>query len=246
MRIAFISAPSQNKKVLVDAFLDNWSSYKLVRTEYDVEKELTPENQLEFATRAHKAIVNEPVDSNKLYVGTVLDSLIYSLWAHERGVEGFDEAFIGKIVPLVVDASRYMDIYYFIPITKVAPVQTNQPTREEVITNIRELDCIYKATAQASLNPKFWAFDPENRPPILEIFGNTHERIEMLKLYISAEGGLYDSPNTVFSPENLDLMEKVLREQREVQEIEQLEEKVKNSVSIFSEKDFKAETKKKS
>jgi len=47
------------------------------------------------------------------------------------------------------------------------------------------------------------------------VFGSREERINMIKLYIDADGDLIggDGSSDIFNPENLDVMEKLLESQ---------------------------------
>jgi len=243
MRIAISGAPSQGKTLLTENFLNNWSNYTLFATPFDVNKDLNKKNQWDHLQLTLNAVNNKSRTANNLYRGTPLDNLVFSLWANEKGIGDIDDDFIKKCIPLVKEGSKYIDIYFYTVITKVALVQTGAASDPEVMERIKEIDNIYKAIAAGLINGNCPFMDPEDRPPVIEIFGSPLERIEMVKLYLNKDGGLYDDGNTVFSNENLDLMEQVLREQREVAEVEKMEQQVKNTVSIFNEKDFKTEVK---
>lgn len=156
-----------------------------------------------------------------------LDNLVYSLWCCDKKKGKIDEKFISKCIPIVRESMKSLDIIFFLPITKVSPVQiVEDGKRETDEIYIKEIDALFK-----SLNVQYKHglgrtpfFPADDSPAIIEIFGNPIERIQMIKWYLDAEGDLIggdvNSPDNVFNPENLDEMAKLIESQKKLQKDE--------------------------
>jgi len=168
-----------------------------------------------------------------LFDRSPLDSLVYSLWSNGKGSSDIDDEFIKKCIPLVRESMKFLDIIFFIPITKAAPVKIQQKaTREIDRLFIEEIDHIFKAiTFQANQN-KSPFFDPADRPPIIEVFGNPEERIQMIKFYLGTDGDLIESDESVLSFENLTEMQSLLETQQNISEEEKQEKKIKKQIMV--------------
>ena len=144
-----------------------------------------------------------------------LDNLVYSLWAYEMKSSDIDKEFIDECIEKVKEGMRVFDIIFFTPITQVAPVPFEaREGREFDHTFITEIDNIYKAISyQQQRGGACPFFVKDDAPPIIEIFGSRPERVQMAKLYINVDGDLVDTASSVLTPENLDMMEALLREQ---------------------------------
>ena len=59
-------------------------------------------------------------------------------------------------------------------------------------------------------------FPREDSPALIEVFGDRKERMQMIKLYLDKDGDLIggDGKSDVFSPENIDMMEELLKGQK--------------------------------
>ena len=78
---------------------------------------------------------------------------------------------------------KFLDIIFFIPITKHAPVNIeegdNRETDQEYIT---EVDNIFKVMYRQWMSPDSPFFPKDDRPAMIEVFGNRVERLQMMKL----------------------------------------------------------------
>jgi hypothetical protein len=126
---------------------------------------------------------------------------------------------------------HYLDIIFFLPITRVAPVEvTEKDGRESDPQYIKEIDNIFKVISHGLSQTGSSPFFPdEDRPPIIEIFGSPEERIEMMKLYINPEGELIDE-GSIFSSEKLEEMEQLLGIQKKIDTEEKEEQKFRNQI----------------
>ena len=233
MRIAISGTANQGKTTLIRDFLHNWPTYK---TESKTYRELLKEQKLPHSKKATKdgqwKILNLMVDELQkykkgdkvLFDRCPLDNLVYSLWCCDKKSGKIDEKFITKCIPVVKESLRNLDIIFFLPITKAAPVTLEENGIREVDeVYVKEIDAIFK-----SMNIQYRHnlgrtpfFPPDDCPAIIEIFGNPVERIQMIKWYLDAEGDLIggdvSSPDNVFNPQNLDEMAKLIESQKKLQ-----------------------------
>lgn len=238
MRIAISGTSNQGKTTLINDFLKNWPQYK---TESKTYRDLLKEQNLPHSKNATKdsqwKILNLMVDELQkykkddkvLFDRCPLDNLVYSLWCCEKKVGKIDEKFITKCIPIVKESFRLLDIIFFLPITKVAPVKIEENgTRETDQVYIKEIDALFKSLhrqyREALGRTPF--FPADDTPGIIEIFGTPPERIEMIKFYLDVDGDLIggdvSSPDNLFNPQNIDEMEKLLKLQKETKAKEEL------------------------
>lgn len=233
MRIAISGTSNQGKSTLISDFLKTWPNYK---TESKTYRELLKEQKLPHSKKTTKdiqwKILNLMVeelqrykkDDYVIFDRCTLDNIVYSLWACEKQQGKIDEKFISKCIPVVRESLRHLDIVFFLPITKVSPVEIkDNGTRETDTVYINEIDALFKSlNAQYKHNlGRTPFFPPDDCPGIIEIFGNPVERIQMIKWYIDAEGDLIggdvSSPDNVFNPDNLNEMAKLIESQKQLQ-----------------------------
>jgi predicted ATPase len=236
MRIAISGTANQGKTTLVQDFLTKWPNFKNVSSEY---RELIKKEKLPHSKKATKdsqwKILNLLVEEmqkytkedNVVFDRCTLDNLVYSLWCCDKKVGRIDEKFIEKCIPLVRESYKFLDIIFFLPITKVAPVPIiNDGKREVDEVYIKEIDALFKSMVrQYTLGLGKTPFFPaDDCPGIIEIFGSREERIEMIKFYIDVDGDLIggdvNSPDNLFNPENLNEMQRLIESQKTLKEKE--------------------------
>ena len=199
MRIAISGTACQGKTTLVKDFLDLWPSYTTPEKTY---RSVLQENNLSHSSKTNKETQRKILDfmieeqqkyrssDNVIFDRCPLDNLVYSMWACEQNNSDIDEEFVSSCIPLVRESFRNLDIIFFIPITKVAAVETVEDgIRDTDQKIIEEVDHIFKAVHRDhEHNPKTNIFVVDDKPAIIEVFGDRRERIEIIKLYIDAEG----------------------------------------------------------
>ncbi len=240
MRIAISGSACQGKSTLVDDFLKQWPMYKRSEESYRTaireknikhSKEADQDSQWTLLNCLLDDLQKTSKDDNIIFDRCCLDNIVYSLWGNEKKTSDIDDEFIKKCIPLVQQSMHFLDIIFFLPITKVAPVPISfKEGRETDPQYIKEIDAIFKAISygfsQTGSSP---FFPPEDRPPVIEIFGTPDQRIEMMKLYINPEGGLVDE-GSIFSGENLQEMEQLLGIQHKVNAEEKEEQKIRKQI----------------
>lgn len=219
MRIAISGTACQGKSTLIKDFKERWPSYKSPDKTY---RDIITEQNLEHSSTTNKetqmAILNFMIDELQktskgdkvIFDRCPLDNIVYSIWAEAKKESDIDDAFIKKCMTLVSESLRFIDMIFFVPITKVAPVELEEDdlrdTNEEFI---EEIDNIFKAVHRDYMNnPRSSFFVEDDRPAIIEIFGNRKERIDLIKLYLDNDGD-FIQPGNIITEEELREMEKL-------------------------------------
>jgi hypothetical protein len=254
MRIAISGTASQGKSTLIKDFLIEWPVFKSESSTY---RDLIKNANLPHSKNATKdgqwKILNFMLDELQKYTPTdnvifdrcPLDNLVYSLWCFENNVGDIDKEFIDKCIPIVRESLRHLDIIFFIPITRVAPVKIeNDGLRESDAVYIKEIDNIFKAlNMQYRLGLGKTPFFPtDDCPAVIEIFGNRQERIQMVKLYLNQNGecigGDVNDPNNILNPNNLlmDQIGSILSDQKAIDKKEKAYKKEIKQIKEFVKK----------
>ena len=194
MRIAISGTACQGKSTLIKDFKEKWPSYKSPDKTY---RDIITEQNLDHSSTTNKetqmAILNFMIDELQktskgdkvIFDRCPLDNIVYSIWAEAKKESDIDDAFIKKCMTLVSESLRFIDMIFFVPITKVAPVELEEDDlRDTNETFIEEIDNIFKAVHRDYMNnPRSSFFVEDDRPAIIEIFGNRKERIDFIKLF---------------------------------------------------------------
>ena len=228
MRIAISGTANLGKSTLVQDFLQEWDMYgREVKTYRDVLNEKGLPHSKETTKESQKAILDYMVETLKefksgdkvIFDRCPLDNLVYSMWAMSQEDSDVDEDFIDECIPIVREALVNLDIIFFIPITKHNKINIEENgNRETDEKYIKEIDSFFKVLQRHyHEHPQDNPFFPrDDSPALIEIFGSKEERIQMIKLYIDAEGDIIGGDggsSDIFTPENLDLMESLLKSQ---------------------------------
>jgi hypothetical protein len=197
MRLSISGTACQGKSTLINDFLERWDMYESPKETYRDKlatdkhsKSTTPENQWSILDFMLEQLQEFRKGDHVIFDRCPLDNIVYSLWATDKGIEGFDDKFIDKCIPLVRESMKFIDIMFFIPITKAAPVEIeNDGVRETDQEYINEIDNIFKAMYQQWLSPDSRFFPHDDKPAIIEIFGGREERLKMIQLYLDDDSG---------------------------------------------------------
>ena len=132
-----------------------------------------------------------------------LDNLIYSMWCYHKNVGDIDEIFIEKCIPVVRESMTLLDIIFFIPLTNVSTEERADNSRETDSEYIKEIDNFFKAMHKNWMSGDTRFFPKEDRAAVIEIFGNTEERINMIGLYLNDSGGEYGEEESLVDTDAL-------------------------------------------
>jgi len=216
MRIAISGTGNQGKTTLIKDFLQEWSTY---RTESSTYRDKLVAEKLPHSKNATKdtqwKILNHMIDEMQTFKSDdyiimdrcPIDNLVYSLWCFEKGVGDIDKEFIDKCIPLVCESMKHLDIIFFTPITKAAPVKIEDDgVRETDSIYIKEIDNIFKmiGAQHHQNNEKNPFFPKDDAPGWIEVFGDRQTRIAMIKQYLDVDGdligGTEESLNELINP----------------------------------------------
>ena len=228
MRIAICGTANIGKSTLIKDFLNEWDMYgREVKSYRDVLVEKGLPHSKNTTKESQKAILDYMVDTlNEFKEGDKvifdrcpLDNLVYSMWAMSQEDNDIDEDFVDECIPIVREALTNLDIIFFIPMTKYNTIKIIEDGERETDEKyIKEIDSFFKVLQRHyHEHPQDNPFFPrDDSPALIEVFGKPEERMAMIRLYIDAEGDLIggDGGSEIFSPENIEMMEKLLESQQ--------------------------------
>ena len=227
MIIAICGTSNIGKSTLIKDFLNEWNMYgREVESYRDILNEKGLPHSKNTTKESQKAILDYMVKTLKefkkgdkvIFDRCPLDNLVYSMWAMSQEDNDIDEDFVDECIPIVRESLRNLDIIFFIPITKFNKVKVEENgIRETDEKYIKEIDNFFKVLQRHyHEHPQDNPFFPrDDTPALIEVFGDEQERMQMIRLYIDAEGDIIggDGGSEIFNPENLDIMEKLLESQ---------------------------------
>jgi hypothetical protein len=207
MKIAIIGTTCIGKSTYVNDFLKKWQMYTTPQNSYrDKLKELNLPHSKESNEETQSLILNSLIDeltqtSKKdfvIYDRSVVDVLAYSTWLNLNGK--VSDKYLDQQRILVRETVKLYDILFFIPITKVAPVNIEQNGFREIDPIYREeIDNIFKVFQESYNRGDGRIFPTDDCPALIEIFGSPQERIKLTELYITENGKSYGEDQSLIS-----------------------------------------------
>ncbi len=236
MRIAFSGTANTGKTTLINNFLAVWSQYNTPDKTYrDIISEKSLPHSSATTTETQWDILNFMIDQLQSYDKKSkiildrcpLDNLAYTLWAHEKGIKGFDKKFVDKCITLTKESMRHLDIIFLLRHDPTIKVEEDG-IRDTDITFIQEIDNIFKALfEQYKQNYEADIFFPkDDSPGIIELPTSPQRRIDIISEYITPTGDLYGDDHSLFNPEKLDELEALVRQQKAALEAEEKEKEL--------------------
>ena len=128
MRICVTGTCSQGKSTYINDFLKEWSDYETPKKTYrDSLKDqwgikTTKDVQWDILNSMVDELQKHDKESNVIFDRGPLDNIASTLWAYSKEVEDIDDEFVAKCIDIVRESLKLLDIIFFIPITKVAPL----------------------------------------------------------------------------------------------------------------------------
>lgn len=224
MRIAISGTSNIGKTSLKKQFLDRYKLFKTPDTNYKHlinalylknQKEERETNSKDIQWNVLNYMVEEfqkyKRDDKVLFEGCPLDNVIYTLYIVEKigpQMSGIDENFLNVTRDLVKESMKYIDIVFYIPITK-----QDEKDREFDEVDI-EINNLYEALHHQYLKNTCPYLPKDDQPAIIEIFGSDEERMKMIGLYIDEEGDVINSSSIsdLIDPDMAALEDQVSRE----------------------------------
>lgn len=236
MRIAFSGTANTGKTTLLKNYLAVWSQYTTPEKTYrDLIKEKDLSHSSLTNTDTQWSILNFMIDqlqsydkkSKVVFDRCPLDNLVYTLWAHEKGIDGFDKKFVDKCITLTKESMRHLDIIFLLRYDASIKIE-NDGTRDTDVTFISEIDNIFNALfEQYKQNYEADIFFPKNDSPgIIELPTSPQRRIDIISEYITPDGDLYGDEHSIFNPDKLDELEALVKQQRAALDAEQKEKEL--------------------
>jgi len=220
MRISFSGAACTGKTTTIKAFLKKWSNYKTLELDYrhlikgnkhsKHTDRRTQKNILEYMYNSQK---DYTLHDNIVYDRCPLDNLVYTLWAYEKGVKGFNEKFVNDCMGIVRESMRSLDIIFLCTRDLMGSIEKDGK-READPLYVAETDNIFKAISKQFQTGTSPIFPPNDSPAIIEIYGNTDERIAQVALYVTEEGTMYGEEQSIVNFDELIKMKSLIEEQK--------------------------------
>ena len=205
MRLSISGTAAQGKTTLLNAFLENWDMYKTPDTTYRVclkddkhSKNTDEDTQWTILNYMIDEMQKYSSDDFVIFDRCPLDNLIYTMWCFHKGVGDISEMFVEKCIPIVKESMKMLDIIFFIPITNVTQNNIEDDgVRETDIEYIMEIDNFFKAMYSSWMKEDERFFPKEDRAAMIEIFGETDERIKMIEFYVDKSGKMFGEDDTL-------------------------------------------------
>lgn len=216
MRIAITGSSCQGKSTLIKDMLKEWptmstpdESYRDIISKYDHSKNTDEDIQWDILN--HMCDIQQQYRNNDrvIFDRCPIDNIVHSMWSNFHGT--ISDEFIEKCIPIVRESMRFIDIIFFLPITSVAPVAIEEKSDESRETDpeyIKEIDSLIKTMYKQWQSDGSPFFPKDDKPAMIEIFGNRQERIEMLKLYIDVDGDAI-SEGGIIDPGEMEELQKM-------------------------------------
>jgi len=225
MRIAFCGAQNTGKTTLIKDFLVCWPQYKTLNKSYrDVilEKGLThssattQETQQIIRDWMFDNLKSNTKDENIVYDRCLLDNLIYTLWSYKYNPGSIDGKFVDESIEMTKESMRKLDIIFYIPADKCNFGIVDDSFRDTNVRYRNQIDQLFKGIIhEYTDNYDSDVFWPKNDSPgIIEIYGAREQRLIQIGDYIQPDGTLYGEEHSILNPDQLNLMETMLKEQQ--------------------------------
>jgi predicted ATPase len=206
MRIAISGTANTGKTTLIKDMVKEWPTFTTPKKTYRSllkgkkhSKKTTKDTQEKILNFIVDQVQEYSKGDKVIFDRCPLDNLVYSLWAQDKEEGDIDDDFIKKSVDIVKNSMCFYDIIFFIPITKVSPIEiVKDGTRETDPKYIAEIDAIFKAIEKDwNTNPACKFCDPQDRPAFIEIFGKPEERIQLIRMYLDVDGDAIENTNVM-------------------------------------------------
>lgn len=207
MKIAISGTSCTGKTTYIKDFLKKWPMYATSTSTYrEILKEKKLSHSSEGTEESQRIILNYLVDQaiesckkdHIILDRCVLDNFVYTTWLFLN--EKVSEKFLEETRTLTRETLKLYDIIFFIPLTKVAPIEfVEDSLRDPNPVYREEIDNIFKAYMSSYLKSDGKIFPSEDCPAVIEIFGNPRERIKLTELYITEKGEPFGEDQSLIS-----------------------------------------------
>ena len=224
MRIAISGCQNTGKTTLITNILQVWPQYVTPEKTY---RDLIKDKQLPHSSLASKDtqldilsfMIEQMGDYNKdskvVYDRCPIDNLVYTLWCHDKGIDGFDKTFVDQTISLVKESMRSLDIIFLLRYDPLIKIE-DDGLRDTNVEYIKEIDNIFGVLSdQYTHNLSADIFFPKDDSPcIITLPTSGQHRIDIIAEYIDVNGELPGDEQSLFNPNNLDELELLVQQQR--------------------------------
>tara|TARA_R110002051_G_scaffold114922_1_gene187865 strand:+ start:566 stop:1294 length:729 start_codon:yes stop_codon:yes gene_type:complete len=242
MRIAFSGTGNSGKTTLVKSFLYTWDNYITPKKSYrDIIIEENLPHSSNTTTDTQEKILNFFVeqsqdydkDAKVVYDRCCLDNIAYTMWCNEKGIEGFDKAYVTSQLALMRESLRFIDIIFLCRFDESQSVQ-DDGVRDTDVDFIKEVDNIfYSLYRQYTENPEADIFFPKGDSPcIIEMPHDGQERIDLISEYVQTDGDMYGDESSIFN--NVNELEKLVHQQKDAFDKEEKEKELYRKFGLGS------------
>ena len=236
MRLSLTGAANTGKTSLLQSFLHTWKTYKTPEKTYrDIIEEKQLEHSSKTTTETQTEILNfltdqqlgKTVDDDIIYDRCTLDVLAYTIWAHEKGIEGFDTAFVNTQIKLVKESMRALDIIFICKFNENMSVEDDgkRDANKEYIIEINNIiESLYQQYKQNIDSDIF--FPKDDSPCLIKLPDSMQQRVDLIAEYVAPDGGMHSEEDSILNPDNLNELEQLLTQQSNAQITEEEERKL--------------------
>ena len=223
MRISISGTSNIGKTDFTKKFLNKYPNYSTPDTTYKhvieaIHQKNTKDDRDTSSKDIQWNILNYMIDTMQkynrdddvLFYGCPLDNIIYSLYIMEKAgdVADIDSKFIDMCVPLIRESMSYLDIVFLLPFTKA------DKTERKLTEQDKEIHHLYDALHQQYLTGSCQFLPKDDQLAIIQIFGNTQQRLQMIGMYIDDDGNVINdtSISDIIDPDMVSLQEQVSKD----------------------------------
>ena len=236
MRLSLTGAANTGKTSLLQSFLHTWKTYRTPEKTYrDIIEEKQLEHSSKTTTETQTEILNyitdqqlgKTVEDNIIYDRCTLDVLAYTIWAHEKDIEGFDTAFVNTQIKLVKESMRALDIIFICKFNENMSVEDDgkRDANKEYIIEINNIiESLYQQYKQNIDSDIF--FPKDDSPCLIKLPDSMQQRVDLIAEYVAPDGGMHSEEDSILNPDNLNELEQLLTQQSNAQITEEEERKL--------------------
>lgn len=223
MRIAFSGSANTGKSTLIDAFLKRWPMYTTpVKTYRDIIKEknlphssnTSGETQLLILNWMMEELSKTTKESKVVFDRCPWDNLAYTLHANALGK--ISDEVTAATISFVKESMKDLDIIFWLkynPDIKIVSDGFRETDKDYIVQTDQIFNGLFEQYMENLENDVF--YPREDCPAIICIdnsFSTVDDRLMFIGEFIDHRGELIE-PDNIFTPENIELLENMLKEQ---------------------------------
>lgn len=244
MRISISGCAGSGKTTLIKSFLHRWPMYTTpLKTYRDIIKEsnlnhsskTNEESQLLILDWMMREQEKYDKDSKVIFDRCPYDNLAYTLQGNANGL--ISDEITAATISFVREAMKGLDIIFWIkhdPNIRIV----EDGLRDTNLAFIKQTDEVFTDLFhQYCENLESDIFFPkEDTPAIVQVEGATvDDRIQFIGEFIDYKGDLIETENSILDPSNIDLLEKMLKDQQgQMEQDVQIKNILKNVKNIHA------------